>query len=91
MPNDFARILARISLITQLGLSLVTPPLLLLLGALWLQSRFGMGDWILLCAILGGIVSGICAALRLIRAELLAEHRSRQAENRDAKGKRDET
>ncbi len=87
MHKDLLRIISRISLITQLGLSLVTPPLLLLLGALWLQSRFGIGDWILLCAILAGIISGVCAAYNLLRAELLCDKR-RKADSPDTKGKR---
>ncbi|MBE6560879.1 MAG: hypothetical protein E7662_07120 [Ruminococcaceae bacterium] len=86
MQNDLIRMISRISLITQLGLSLVTPPLLLLLGALWLQNRFGIGDWILLCAILAGIISGGYAAYNLIRAELHRE-KYRKSASSDTKGK----
>ena len=86
MNKDLIRIVSRISLITQLGLSLITPPLLLLLGALWLQERFGVGDWLILCAILAGILSGGCAAYNLIRAELLHEKR-RKTDSSDTKGK----
>jgi len=70
MQKDLMRILSRITLISQLGLSFVTPPLLLLLLALWLQDKFGWGDWILLCAILTGCISGGCAVFNLIRAEI---------------------
>lgn len=90
MQKDLIRIISRISLITQLGLSLVTPPLLLLLGALWLQNRFGVGDWILLCAILTGIISGGCAVYNLIRAELQSEKR-RRSDPSDVKGNSNET
>ena len=86
MQKDLVRLVSRISLITQLGLSLVTPPLLLLYGAMWLQERFGIGDWLLLCAILTGILSGGCAAYNLIRAELLCEKR-RKTDSSDTKGK----
>lgn len=69
------RILSRLSLITQLGLSFITPPLLLLLGAVWLQGKFGLGDWVLLTAILSGILSGGCSVYNLLRAELARERR----------------
>lgn len=82
--RDLARILSRISLITQLGLSLVTPPLLLTLGALWLQSHCQVGDWILLCAILVGLVSGVCSVWQLVRAEIARENRR---EARAARGR----
>ena len=85
MDKDLIRLVSRISLITQLGLSLVTPPLLLLLGALWLQDRFGIGDWLLLCAILAGVLSGGYAAYTLIRAEILCEKR-RKTDSSDTKG-----
>ncbi len=87
MRKDLMQIVSRISLLTQLGLSLVTPPLLLLWGALWLQDRFGVGDWLLLCAILAGILSGCCAAYNLIRAELLCEKRRQSADSPETKGK----
>ena len=87
MKKDMMRILSRLTLISQLGLSFVTPPLLLLLGALWLQGRFGMGDWILLCAIAAGLLSGCCAVYSLIRTELLHD-RHRESDSRDTKGKR---
>ncbi|MBQ4043215.1 MAG: hypothetical protein IJD06_04385 [Clostridia bacterium] len=70
MQKDLMRILSRITLISQLGLSFVTPPLLLLAFALWLQEKCSVGDWILLCAILAGCISGGCAVFHLVRAEL---------------------
>ena len=69
-------VLSRIGLLTQLGLTLVAPPLLLVLGALWLQKRFGCGDWILLAAILVGVISGICGAAGLIRDALAHDRRT---------------
>jgi hypothetical protein len=76
MQKDLMRILSRMTLISQLGLSFVTPPLLLLAGALWLQNRTGIGDWILLCAIFVGCVSGGCAVFNLIRTEIKKDETS---------------
>lgn len=90
MQKETMRILSRITLISQLGLSLVTPPLLLLLGALWLQQRFGVGDWILLCAILVGFLSGGCAVYNLLRAELARDGRNSE-KNLEKEGKQNET
>lgn len=79
MPKELIRVLSRITLITQLGLSLVLPPVLLALGAMWLQKRFGVGDWLLVCAILTGVLSGACSAYQLLRAELSREERQNRA------------
>ena len=68
--TEFIRLFSRITLLTQLGLSVVTPPLLAVLLALWLQNRFGLGDWVLLVAILGGIVSGVTGVFRLVRRDI---------------------
>lgn len=73
------RILSRITLVTQLGFSLVTPPVLLVLLALWLQNRTGAGDWLLLAAILTGVLAGISSVWQLLRAELARDRRTENA------------
>lgn len=85
---DFVRLLSRISLLTQLGLSIVTPPILAVLFALWLQKRFDVGDWVLLAAILVGIVSGVSSVFSLVRREAEREERqmARQTQKDDTKG-----
>lgn len=37
--------------LTQLGLSIVCPLLLCLLGAVWLRDRFGFGNWVIFWAL----------------------------------------
>ena len=97
MQNDLIRMISRISLITQLGLSLVTPPLLLLLGALWLQNRFGIGDWIMAAAILCGLISAGCTFRQFVSAEIRRAEREgeeylrRQEERRHGEGEDNET
>lgn len=48
---------ALLSLITQLGLSLITPLLLCIFLSLWIQRRFGAGDWVIVAGILAGLGS----------------------------------
>lgn len=80
--KDLIRILSRITLLTQLGLTFLTPPVLLTLGALWLQERFGTGDWLVVTALLVGLLSGACGAWQLLSAELKKDRRENaRAEN----------
>ncbi len=52
---------------TQLGLSIATPPVLCLLGAIWLQKRFAIEDWILLVAIILGFGAGISNFVQFLK------------------------
>ena len=54
------------SLLTELGLSLICPILLCAWGAGYLRDRFGLGNWVMLVAILFGTLSGITSAAKLL-------------------------
>lgn len=84
---EIIRIFSRISLLTQLGLSVVTPPILAVLLALWLQRKFGFGDWVLLTAILVGIVSGVSSVFSLVRREAAREARAENTEKKEGNGR----
>lgn len=61
--------LSLLSWFTQLGLSVAIPPAMLIFSAVWLQNRFGWGQWILWVAILLGIycaVTGFVSSLRTL-------------------------
>ena len=46
----------------QLGFTLITPPVVMALLAWWLQSRFGFGTWLIVVAIIIGLLtSGVSA------------------------------
>lgn len=45
--------------LSQFGLSLILPMVLLLFGSLWLRERFGLGSWVTLIALLVAILSWI--------------------------------
>ena len=49
--------LNNISIYGQMGFTIVVPPVLLCLLANWLRNRFGIGPWIILVAILIGLLS----------------------------------
>ncbi len=57
-------------MVTQFGLSIIVPPLLLLFGAAWLRESFGLGEWISLVAIVLGIGSWYPTTKKLV-AQLL--------------------
>ena len=62
--------------LTQLGLSVASPLVLGILGALWLRDRFALGGWVMLAGILlgvGGAVSGLAHSLRAMNRQSAAE------------------
>lgn len=66
---------------TQLGLSVVTPLLLCIWGAVYLKGRFQLGGWIILagvCLGLGGAVSGFRNSLAAMRREAEAEQQEKR-------------
>ena len=72
------KLLSLLMWVTQFGVSIVFPALVFLWLGVWLQSKFGLGMWILiLCGILGVLtsVSTTRSCLRAMRkaAEELAD------------------
>lgn len=47
----------------QLGFSLVTPPILLSLFAWWLKKRLGLSGWVIIAAVIIGLVTGASTAV----------------------------
>ena len=45
--------------LTQFGLSVALPPVLLLLGAVWLKNQFALGGWIVLVGLLLGLLGSV--------------------------------
>ena len=56
-----------LGMITQFGISTITPMLLCIFVALWLKSRFGLGDWVVLVGVLMGVGSGFMSMMKMIR------------------------
>ncbi len=93
--KDTARMLSKMSHVTGFGISLMTPIILLLLGAMWLQERFGLGDWIVAVAVVCGLISAGVTFYRFVSDEIkrakkeeaeyicAREERTKKAEGRD--------
>lgn len=64
---DFGALRA-LGLITQAGLSFCVPLVLCILGASYLRSRFGLGQWIMLIGIFLGLASGASGFANVLRA-----------------------
>ena len=56
-----------IALVGQLGFSLITPPVVLLWLAHLLQSKYGLGVWITIVALLLGLLTSASTALKFYR------------------------
>ncbi len=79
-------VLRYLSSLTQLGLSIAVPPVLCIFFGLWLQKKWGVGDWVIVVCLLVGIVSGACSFASFVRT---ARFRAEKKENdTDETGKR---
>ncbi len=65
MIRDFSALIRNISLIGQLGLSLVTPVLMCLLGGYFLVTRLGIGLWIYIPALILGLGASFMTAYKV--------------------------
>ena len=52
--SPFFAIMQSLSYLTQLGFSLVTPPLIFFFAAYYLQNRFDWGGWVWVAAVIFG-------------------------------------
>ncbi len=72
-------ILKSIVWLTQLGLSIVAPPVLCVLGSVWLRNRLGLGGWVVAL----GAVLGVGAAFVSLWQNLRAMERQAGEDDRD--------
>ncbi|MBP8855385.1 MAG: AtpZ/AtpI family protein [Oscillospiraceae bacterium] len=68
--NDWFAISKNLVYLTQVGLSVASPIVLLLLGASWLQRQYAFGAWVYLVAIVLGLGAGTAAFIDFIRTFL---------------------
>lgn len=67
---------------TQLGLCTALPVIFFIWGASWLQTKFSLGNWVLLAGIFLGIISGLYTFYK--EAKMLG------ADNKKSTGEKDE-
>ena len=60
-------VISALAMVTQFGISTITPMLLCIFAALWLKNRFALGDWVVLVGVLMGVGSGFLSMMKMIR------------------------
>lgn len=65
--KDFNKISSGLVWLTQLGFSLITPPIVCTWLGAWLRDRFSLGIWVILVGLLLGIGGAIASALQFYR------------------------
>lgn len=60
--RSLSKIMRGLVFVGQLGVSIITPPVVLILLARWLMDRFGWGLWVMVTAILVGIITAFTSA-----------------------------
>ena len=62
------KLLRRLAMLTQLGLSVIAPPLLLIWLAIIAQRRWGVGSWATAAALVAGLISSGCGVYEFYRS-----------------------
>ena len=65
--NDLLSSLRLLGYLTQFGLSVILPPLLLTFLGWWLSDRYGIGVWLIVVLLLAGLVSSGCSFYRFFK------------------------
>jgi len=86
-----AQLVGRLSHVTGFGISLITPIFLLVWGAMWLQERFGVGDWIMVVAIVSGLISAGFTFYHFVSDEIKRAEREGEAVLRRQKERTDDS
>lgn len=83
--NDHGRwtVLRYLTYFSQVGMTVIVPPILFCFGALWLERRFGLGNWVAIVAVLLGVAVGLWGLRDLVRVfETRARTRSQEEDVR---------
>lgn len=81
--RKYMKILQGVSLLGQLGFTLITPPLLLVLLGHWLQARFLLGSWVMVVCLIVGLLSSGMGAYNFYRRVLASVRRRDEAEQEE--------
>ena len=60
-------VISALAMVTQFGITTITPMLLCIFAAMWLKNRFALGDWVVLIGVLMGVGSGFLSMMKMIR------------------------
>lgn len=76
--RNLSEIIKQLSMVTQFGLSLITPLLICLGISWWLSARFGLGGWVFLPGFFFGLGGSGMVAYKLY----LGENKRREKEEK---------
>ena len=65
--NDLLKSLRLLGYLTQFGLSVIMPPLILVFLGVWLADRYSIGAWLIVVLLLLGLVSSGCSFYRFFK------------------------
>ena len=65
--NGLLASLRLLGYLTQFGLSVIMPPLLLTLLGWWLTERYGIGVWLIVVLLVCGLISSGCSIYRFFK------------------------
>ena len=65
--NDLLKSLRLLGYLTQFGLSVIMPPLILVFLGVWLADRYSIGPWLIVVLLLLGLVSSGCSVYRFFK------------------------
>ena len=78
-------VFSALAMVSQFGISTITPMLLCIFAAIWLKNRFGLGDYAILIGIILGIGSGFMSMMKMIRRMSEMSKKEDEDESRDEK------
>lgn len=62
--HPLMKVLRNLTWLTQLGMSIIAPPVLCIGVCFWLQHRFSLGVWIMLLGVVLGLGAALSSAFR---------------------------
>lgn len=74
------KVLESLSQITQFGFSIVSPLLILIWIAIWLKSKFLLGDWVVFAAIILGLASSFTSAVSFFKCACRQAKKSEESD-----------
>ncbi len=81
--KTYVKVLRAVSVMGQLGFTLLTPPLVLTLLAWWLEDRFGLGPWVMILAMVIGLITSAVSAYQFYRRVLVSVHQKEQKQEEE--------
>lgn len=83
--KNYLKVARLVATFGQLGFTLITPPVVMALLGWWLQSRFGLGTWVMLLCLLIGLLCAGTNGYKFLRRILIKDtKRSLEKDPEDA-------